>query len=647
MPILTAVLAIAVAAAPAPVTTHQHAFTGLALAPQGDQIAVLEADERDDAREIAHKTLVIRDTVKGGVLARYDPCPACDYQNPTYAPDGRRIAFLGRDRKASTTTLYLVADGAVSARTIVTGVAERPRFAPDGRTLALLVILGAHKEVGATQAAAAQVGDIGETLDEKRIAVLAVDGHDAPRAVSPADSYVYEYDWMPGGDGFVATLAQGDGDDNWWIAHLDHIDLASGTTRRLAAPSDQMNFPRVAPDGRTVAYIGGLMSDFGAVGGDVWLVPAAGGPARDLTPGFAGSVTSLQWRQGRIVATALIGDHEAIVTIDPTGGQIRTLWSAPVSFHAGDGQIALDASGQRAAMVIEDFGHAPEVTAGPIARLGLAATITHENTALTGAGTARSITWTSEGRNVQGWLLAPGDVPPGKTYPMVVVVHGGPSAASTPTYFTNTSLSGTMRHLLDRGYYLFLPNPRGSYGQGESFTRANVRDFGGGDLRDILAGVDAVEKVAPIDDQRLGMFGHSYGGFMTMWAVTHSHRFHAAVAGAGIANWTSYYGENGIDRWIIPFFGASAYDDPAIYRKLSPLETIKTATTPTFLYVGERDVECPTPQSVEFWHGLKEVGVKTRLLILAGEGHGIRQPDHLRQVDQGTIDWFDTHLAPK
>jgi dipeptidyl aminopeptidase/acylaminoacyl peptidase len=172
-----------------------------------------------------------------------------------------------------------------------------------------------------------------------------------------------------------------------------------------------------------------------------------------------------------------------------------------------------------------------------------------------------------------------------------------------------------------------------------------VRDFGGGDLRDILAGVDAVEKIAPVDDRRLGIFGHSYGGFMTMWTVTHSQRFHAAVAGAGIANWISYYGENGIDRWMIPFFGASAYDDPAIYRQASPLETIKAATTPTFIYVGERDVECPPAQSIEFWHALTAMGVSNKLLILEGEGHGIRKPEHVRQINDGALAWFDTYLG--
>ena len=653
MPILTLALvaALAVPAEPAP----PHLYSGLALSPGGDRVAVLETDQRADATEEPHKLLLVRAAANGAVLATLDPCPACDYRNPAFSPDGQRLAFLGRDKKAGTTALFVYAGGKLVQRAVIKGVAQKPRFSPDGRSLALLEIVGAHKEAGATEAAAPQVGDIGESSDEQRIAVLSVDGQDDPRGVSPADTFVYEYDWTPDSAGFVVTAAKGDGDNNWWTAELDHVDLASGALRRIAAPSEQLDFPSVSPDGRSVAFIGGLMSDFGVVGGDVWLVPAAGGGPqsltpggvpRNLTPGFAGSFTSIQWRGRRIVATALVGASTAILSIDPATGAMRTLWSAPKTIRSGDGEVALDASGTRVAAVIEDYEHAPEVAAGPIATLG-STTITHANAAQVGAGIARSVTWTSDGRTVQGWLLAPRHVTPAKTYPMVVHVHGGPSSATTPTFSFNDARGSLNRRLLDAGYYQFFPNPRGSYGQGEAFTRANVRDFGGGDLADILAGVDAVEKIAPVDDRRLGVMGHSYGGFMTMWTVTHSHRFHAAVAGAGIANWISYYGQNGIDQWMIPFFGASAYDDPAIYRKLSPLESIKQATTPTFIYVGERDVECPAVQSVEFWHGLKAVGVKTRLLILEGEGHGIRRPEHVRQVANGEFDWFEANLAAK
>ena len=224
---------------------------------------------------------------------------------------------------------------------------------------------------------------------------------------------------------------------------------------------------------------------------------------------------------------------------------------------------------------------------------------------------------------------------------MVVNVHGGPSSAVTARFGT----SGYVYDLLKAGYYVFQPNPRGSFGQGEAFKASNRRDFGGGDLRDILAGVDAVEKIAPIDDKRLGVYGHSYGGYMTMWTVTHSQRFKAAVAGAGIANWISYYGQNGIDQWMVPFFGDTAYNDPAIYDQLSPIRSIKAAKTPTFIYVGERDVECPPAQSLEFWHGLKAMGVPTSLVIYADEGHGIRKAEHKTDLSNRIVGWFDKYLG--
>jgi Dipeptidyl aminopeptidases/acylaminoacyl-peptidases len=132
-----------------------------------------------------------------------------------------------------------------------------------------------------------------------------------------------------------------------------------------------------------------------------------------------------------------------------------------------------------------------------------------------------------------------------------------------------------------------------------------MQDFGGGDLRDDLAGVDAAMKKYPIDPNRLGVMGWSYGGFMTMWTVTQTDRFRAAVAGAGIANWQSYYGQNLIGQWMIPFFGASVYDDPAVYEKSSPIRFIKNVKTPTLVIVGERDAECPASQSYEFWHALR------------------------------------------
>jgi dipeptidyl aminopeptidase/acylaminoacyl peptidase len=194
------------------------------------------------------------------------------------------------------------------------------------------------------------------------------------------------------------------------------------------------------------------------------------------------------------------------------------------------------------------------------------------------------------------------------------------------------------------GYFVLMPNPRGSFGQGEAFTRANVKDFGYGDFRDIVAGVDEALRVAPIDPERLGLTGWSYGGFMTMWGVTQTNRFKAAMAGAGISNYQSYYGENLIDQWMIPFFGASVYDDPAVYARSSAVNFVKNVKTPTLVLVGDSDGECPAPQSYEFWHALRTLGVETQLVVYEHEGHLFAKPAHQRDKIERTVAWFNAHL---
>jgi len=195
------------------------------------------------------------------------------------------------------------------------------------------------------------------------------------------------------------------------------------------------------------------------------------------------------------------------------------------------------------------------------------------------------------------------------------------------------------------GYFALCPNPRGSYGQGEAFTQGNVKDFGGGDYRDIMAAIDAIVKKYPIDERRLGIRGHSYGGYMTMWAETQTHRFAAAVAGAGLSDWLSYYGVNEIDEWMIPFFGASIYDDPAVYAKSDPMHFVRNVKTPTLILVGDSDGEVPMEQSVEWWHALTTMKVPTKLVVYPNEGHVFVKADDARDYFVRSLDWFDEWFA--
>jgi dipeptidyl aminopeptidase/acylaminoacyl peptidase len=633
-------LALALAGAPTP-PVQVHLYHDVVISPRGDLIAAIEADEPLQSEAEPHGVIVVRAAADGAILAKYDPCPVCFYSGATWSPDGQALAFVASDRKTKSAVLQVVRAGKVEAPLSFAGLLQTPRWSPDGRTLAILATDRPRKQTGATQAGAPIVGEIGGATDEQRIAILPISasgGGGGPlKFLSPADTYVYEYDWAPDGKAFAATAAKGDGDNNWWVAKLAAVGL-DGSFRQIADPGVQMKWPKVAPDGKSVTFIGGLHSDFGPTGGDLFVAPFAGGKAVNVTPSYKGSFTSLAWRGKTLFATAIVGDNNAVLTVDPATGATKTLLSGPVSMSSGEGKVSLSADGALMAGVAEDFTTPPHIGAGPVTSPHQ---ITHENDALAPQVTARSVHWTNEGFDVQGWLTGPANVEPGKKYPMIVLVHGGPSSAVQPGYMWK----GTTNDLVQHGFFVFQANPRGSFGQGEAFTKANVKDFGGGDLRDILAGVDAVEKVAPVDDKRLGVYGHSYGGFMSMWVVTHSQRFKAAVAGAGIANWVSYYGQNGIDQWMVPFFGSTVYDDASVYDRLSPIRSIKNAKTPTFIYVGERDVECPPAQSLEFHHGLDAMGVPNSLVIYAGEGHGIRDADHKIDLKTRILGWFDHYLG--
>ena len=566
-----------------------------------------------------------------------------------WSPDSQRIAFLSDANSAGQLQLYVVRAAAANAQpkqlAHFKGFLSRPQWSPDGKTIALLYTENAKRQAGPLAAETPDVGVISNTYTEQRLTVIDPATGNS-RQISPADMYAYEFDWAPDSKQLVLTAAHGNGDNNWWVAGLYAIDELTGAMRDvLLHPVTQIAEPRWSPDGSQIAFIGGLMSDQGVTGGDIYTISSEGGQARDVTPGMTQSASSLNWAaDSRSILFAGISDGETVLNrLKLPGGNISEVWRGAerVSDAAFGTSISLSGDAGVSAIVRQSFAQPPEVWAGP---LGQWRQITHVNSSLKPSwGKSVSLTWTTEAGNVQGWLVYPGNFDPAKKYPMVVVVHGGPASATLPSWPTRRSYDMA---LPSQGYFLLFPNPRGSYGEGEKFTRANVKDFGYGDWLDIMAGVDKAIQSAPIDAGRLGLTGWSYGGYMTMWGVTRTKRFRAAVAGAGVSDWLSYYGENKIDQWMIPYFGASVYDDPAVYAKSAPINYIKNVSTPTLIVVGQYDGECPAPQSLEFWHALETLGVPTQLVIYSNEGHMFVNPAHSRDVIQRTIEWFNEYLKP-
>jgi dipeptidyl aminopeptidase/acylaminoacyl peptidase len=619
-----------------------HRYLDVQISPDAAFVAAIEGDSPKGGYYPEVRDLVIRRVAGGSDVHVPLPCgrvPQCWPGSLAWKPDSRLLAFTVRTPGSHAYTLYAVAPeaGAPTKLLAFNGTLTDLRYGRDG-TLSVLAIQNARKEVGATEAGAAVAGDLDAPATEQRIATLE---GSSLRWVSPPELFVYEYDWSPDSAGFVGTAAPGDGDNNWWTAKLYSFARSGSGARLLYAPSDvrqQIAEPKVSPDGRKVAFIAGIMSDFGSTGGDVFTVPLAGGATVNITPDMRASATALAWScSGTLQAQLLAGDRHQLVDLG-TGAapvQPKVLWSGMegLSDHIPISRAACPANVLAASH--ESFRSPPEIEVGPP---GHWRDLTRVNTGLTAPMTVTSLAWTNDGFDVQGWLLLP-EHASGKL-PLVTIIHGGPAAAAVPFF----SGPGVQAELLARGRAVFRPNPRGSFGQGERFAAANVRDFGHGDLRDVLAGIDAAERAAPIDDARLAITGGSYGGFMTMFAITQTSRFKVGVAAAGISNWQSYYGENGIDGWMLPYFGASVYDDPEVYALSSALNYIHNARTPTFAYVGERDIECPASQTVEFWHAMKAVGVPTAIMIYPGEGHGLREPAHAEDALQRTLSWFDRYL---
>ena len=625
--------------------------------------------------------------------------------DPAWSADSKTVAvFSTAGEKDGQRQLWsAAADGSKPGKlTQLTGYAARPRWSHDGKQIAFLYIENAGGG-GPLQAAPALTGVVDTAIHNQRIAVLDL-ATGQVRQVSPPDLHVYDYDWSPDDRRFLMTAAPGPGDNNWWIAQIYTLDTATGSATAIYKPTLQVATPRWAPDGKSIAFIEGLMSDEGFHGGDLMTAFADGKAVINHTRGRRSSINSLFWPTlDHIDMTEYVSGGTTISELTLATNIAREVWKGDEGLHAFGNfpNLAMSKDAKIAAAVRSNFDSPPEVWAGPT---GQWKQITRNNAGLTPLwGKAEKLEWKCEVFKIQGWVISPAtvqgsavsgsEVPaagklPGKSggrdvkgssapaksggkksdsrdrtvshsaspatqsqatagnkHPMVVLIHGGPSGVVTPEWPAEFGMSRAIIAALSaRGYYVLLPNPRGSYGQGEDFTKANIKDFGGGDLRDIMSGVDAAVAKYPIDPQRVGVSGWSYGGFMTMWTVTQTNRFGAAVAGAGIANWQSYYGQNLIDKWMIPFFGASVYDNPAVYDKSSPIRFIKNVKTPTLVIVGERDAECPAPQSFEFWHALKALNVPTQLVVYPGEGHMFVQPNNQSDRLERTISWFDTHL---
>jgi dipeptidyl aminopeptidase/acylaminoacyl peptidase len=683
-------------------SSHSRARTiaQVAVSPDGKRVAWL------DAGEIRVAPLDHFDLSQPVTAAT--PGQSCTASGFVWSPNSASIAFLSdcadpSDQPEQSNLFLSHLDGSPALRlSELHGYVDAPAFSPDGKSIAFLYVEGATRPPSALSPETPPSGVIGEDhIEIQRVAAVSAQTSQptAPTFVTPPNLHVFEFDWSPDSRSLAYIAADPPGENNWWVANLytsnsgvcpvringqcpdPSLELskagvsgpASGTgdganpkPTVILSPADisgalhglQIALPRWSPDGKSIAFIGGLMSDQGVTGGDVWLVPSTGGQPTDLTPDRPASAEWITWDgNDAIFVSEIAGSDSRLVLLRiPHNAGVPATSDPPVFSVSGSVGITsydstLSASADRSLFVFQSssFENPPEIyaerakdpTAPGSSRL---TQLSHFNDGLKPSwGDSVSLAWKNDSFNIQGWLLLPKNYDPTKKYPLLVEVHGGP-ASSVASRWDGGAGGFSATAFSELGYFVLMPNPRGSYGQGEAFTQANRKDFGYSDLRDILAGVDTVLARYPVDPNRVGIAGWSYGGFMSMFAVTQTHRFRAAVDGAGISDWLSYYGENSIDQWMIPYFGASVYDDPQVYARSSAITFIKQAQTPTLLVVGDRDGECPAPQSFEFWHALRDLHVPTQLVVYSDEGHGFSNPADRRDTLQRAVDWFAEYM---
>ena len=565
-----------------------------------------------------------------------------DHNNaaPAWSPDGSVVAFLSDRVERGKQQLHVIpASGGEALRlTALDGGVTQPAFAPDGQSIAFTA---RRKALAGEKDPDREFRVESEVWKPHGLASVAVTGGPAI-PIGPRDGHVWAFAFSPDG----ATIAALVSDTEDLAATWDNVRLVvtaidGSGERELLRLSGFPGAPVWSPDGRHVAVVGSRVPDIDPT--NVFVVDVSSGEVtvlddRGMTP------TVVAFEGDDLLVHAVETQRSRIDRVDPhgaeweqvsLGGELDDAWVDP--------RVGWDVRAGRIAVAGAFADHPANIYSGPLG--GDVRRLTGLNPQLRDVTMAamEPLEWrATDGTVVHGWLMLPPGHP-GGPLPLVAAIHGGPSWQWGNWFHGTWHDWGQI--LAAAGYAVFMPNPRGSTGRGGQFTGANRFDFGGGDFDDIMTGIDSLIDRGVADPDRLGICGWSFGGFMTAWAVGHTDRFKAAVAGAAPTNWVSKIGTTDIrpyNEWNIGEVNA----DPDRPWERSPIRYVRNVTTPTLMVHGQADVRIPVTQATEFYAALKATGVPTDMVSYPRQGHAFHERAFQLDLLQRLVGWFERYLGP-
>ena len=597
------------------------------ISPDGQRVCFVVSEPPKGAARGRHIWML---DVRSRELTQFTNSSKSEY-SPRWSPDGKKLAFLS-DREALPQIHVMPVDGGEAARLTDGKSAVRSfEWSPDGRQIAFLAPepKSEAEEKREKDKDDARVVD----RDDKLARLWLIDVESGKvRQLTAGRWRISEAHWLPQGDRVVVSATDHpESDEN--TDRIYAIALADGAMTEIGRPRGPFGSIRVAPDGKSLTYLASRMD--GPTPHDVYLQPIEGGGATNLTgSSLDRPVSNVIWRaDGTLMCVAQTGPRSQFCVINQNGNVVRmtTGEAHPTS--------SFDQRGTLLAFVGESATDAPELwlsngEAGPTK-----ATRLNESWGQVPLIKPELVRYRSfDGTEIEALLLKPRGYAEGNRVATVVLVHGGPTGVWSDSFESWGQL------LAARGYAVFYPNIRGSVGYGQRFLEMNRGDWGGGDFKDVMAGVDFLISRGIADPNRLGIGGWSYGGYMAAWAITQTGRFKAAVSGAGMSDLAAEFGtEDGpaYDEW---FYGLP-YEKPEGFAKSSPMTYIKNARTPILILHGENDRTDPIGQSQMLYRALKRYGVESEFVVYPREPHGLQEEKHLIDRLSRIVQWFDAHLT--